>query len=55
MKRRILVALLALGTIGGFASGVASVVHHRHHREAWERHVAKICADAARAETPPAH
>jgi hypothetical protein len=37
--------VLALGAIGGFASAF----HHRHHdrREAFERHVAELCSDAA--------
>ena len=49
MKRRILIALLALGAIGGYAAGFASVgcrAHDRHAR--FEQHVAKICVDAAR-------
>ena len=50
MKRRILVLLLAIGTVGGFASGIASVAHcKREHRDAFERHVAKVCVEAARA------
>ena len=50
MKRRILIALLTLGTIGGFASGAASM-RWRHHnrRAAFEQHVARVCVDAARA------
>jgi hypothetical protein len=49
MKRRILVVLLALGTIGGYASGFASLSrHHEGRRAAFERHVAQICVDAAR-------
>ena len=45
MARRILMGLLALGAVGGFASAF----HHRHHdhREAFERHVADLCSDAA--------
>jgi hypothetical protein len=48
MRKRILIALLALGTIGGFGSGIASLVHHaRHHacdhtswheRSSWHDH-----------------
>jgi hypothetical protein len=49
MKRKILIALFALGTIGGFGSGFAHLRWaHRHHRQAWEHHVAKVCTDAAR-------
>ncbi len=44
MRRRALIVLLALGTVGGFASGFA----HAHHRRAgFERHVADVCAQAA--------
>ena len=52
MKRKIVIALLTLGTLGGFAGGFASLHCHRNHRANFERHVAKICADAARAEAP---
>ncbi len=30
MKRRIVIALLALGVVGGYGSGIASAVHHHH-------------------------
>ncbi|MFP2912857.1 hypothetical protein ACLESD_49205 [Pyxidicoccus sp. 3LFB2] len=30
MRRRLLVVLLALGTVGGYASGFASLARHRH-------------------------
>lgn|GEM_PF-3500715 len=47
MKRLILIAVLTLGTALGYGAGFASI--HRCHlrREAWERHVAKVCLDAA--------
>ena len=49
MKRRILVVLLAIGTVGGYASGFASLAHCKHERRAaFERHVAKVCTEAAR-------
>jgi hypothetical protein len=49
MKRRILIALLGLGTIGGFAAGAASLSCRAQHRRAhFERHVASLCVDAAR-------
>jgi hypothetical protein len=41
MRRRLLIVLLALGTVGGYASGFASVARHRHHCHAsnsWEGH-----------------
>lgn len=36
MRRRLLIVLLALGTVGGYASGFAQVARHRHHCHAWE-------------------
>ena len=47
--RRVLIALFALGTLGGYGSAIAtSSCHARERRAAWERHVAHLCADAAR-------
>ena len=34
MKRPLLIALLTLGIVGGFAHGFASLRHHHHHRRA---------------------
>jgi hypothetical protein len=49
MKRRILIALLTLGTIGGYGAGIAGMRCRSHARQgAFERHVAKVCVDAAR-------
>lgn len=49
LKRRIIMGLLALGTIGGFAGGFASMGCRAHaRREAWERHVADVCVGAAK-------
>ncbi len=49
MRRKALIVLLALGTIGGYASGFASMRScHNHRRAAFEHHVAKVCVDAAR-------
>lgn len=51
MKRKLLIALFAFGTIGGFGSGIASLAHCHHHaaerRAAFERHVADVCVRAA--------
>jgi hypothetical protein len=51
MFRPFLIVFLFFTTIGGFASGFAHLRHHGgwgfHDREAFERHVADICADAA--------
>ena len=56
MKRRLLIAILALGTVGGYAMGFRGASCRGHdRREAFERHVAKVCVDAARgakAEAP---
>jgi hypothetical protein len=46
--RRALMVLLALGALGGFGAGFASLGHRACHRRAdFERHVAHICAEAA--------
>jgi hypothetical protein len=48
MRRPILIALLAFGTIGGYAAGFASLgCHHHERRAAFERHVADVCVEAA--------
>ena len=49
MKRKVIMGLLALGTLGGFASGFASMkCHARNRHEAFERKVADVCVRAAR-------
>lgn len=54
MKRKIAIVLLTLGTIGGFASGFASLhCHGSQRRQAFEHHVAKVCVDAARGAEAP--
>jgi len=50
MKRRILIALLAVGTVGGYAGGFCSLRHHHERRAAFERHVAAVCVEAASGE-----
>ncbi|HJL15613.1 MAG TPA: hypothetical protein RMH99_08160 [Sandaracinaceae bacterium LLY-WYZ-13_1] len=51
MKRTLLIALFAFGTVAGFGSGFASLAcwHHRAdaRRAAFERHVADVCVEAA--------
>jgi hypothetical protein len=56
MRRKISIVLLALGTLGGYASGFASLRCRADHRRAdFERHVAALCVDAARgADAAPA-
>lgn len=50
MRRKILIVLLSLGTIGGFASGAASMRWRGEcRRQAFEQRVARVCVDAARA------
>ena len=48
MRRRILITLLALGTVGGYTSGFASLRSRSHHcRSAWtelEQHASQTCA-----------
>lgn len=49
MKRKIVMGLLVLGTIGGFASGFASMrCHGRERRQAFEDRVAETCVRAAK-------
>ena len=59
MKRKLLIALLAAGAVGGFTVGFAHLgAHHRHHRDHRDHHrqaIVQMCVDAAlktRAETP---
>ncbi len=48
MKRRIVIGLLAAGTVLGYGAGFASLRHHgQARRAAFERHVADTCVDAA--------
>jgi hypothetical protein len=44
MKRRILIVLLAFGTVAGFTSAFKE---HRERAERFERHVADVCVGAA--------
>jgi hypothetical protein len=49
IKRRILIALFGLGTIGGFGAGFHSLRYHAWQRHAaFEKHVAQLCTDAAK-------
>ncbi len=49
MKRRILIAVLTLGALGGYSAEFAGMRCRAHARQAaFERHVAKVCTDAAR-------
>lgn len=49
MRHRLLVVLLALGTVAGYGSGFASLSCRAHaRRAAFERHVAHVCAEAAK-------
>jgi hypothetical protein len=43
MRRRIVIALLALGTVVGYGSGIAHALHHAHH----------ACGDWHHETTPP--
>ena len=53
MKRKMLMVLLAFGTIGGFTAGIASVACRAHHGRAhwehrWKHEVTKVCSEAMR-------
>lgn len=50
--RKLLIGLLAFGTVAGYASGFASFAHcarrgHEARRDAFEAHVAEVCTRAA--------
>jgi len=53
MRRNVKIMVLGLGVLLGYGSGFAGLCAHRHRREAFERHVARVCVDAAR-NAPPA-
>ncbi len=56
MRRKMLIGLLALGAIGGFACGIGSMScrwgHHGHgsagYRSPMDEHITQVCADAIR-------
>ena len=54
MRRRIKVAVLALGVLVGYGSAFCGAHAHHVRREAFERHVALVCVDAARGTGSPA-
>jgi len=55
MRRGLLIVLLSIGTVGGFAAGFARLHHCRQHGHGWhgerhqqfENHVADVCVSAA--------
>ena len=54
MRRTILMVVLGLGVIGGYASGFAQMHHcSRARRAAFEQHVAKVCVAAAKGNAAP--
>lgn len=55
IRRKILIAVLGLGTVLGYAGGFASMRGcGRHRRETFEQRVARVCVEAARKAPPPA-
>ncbi|MGK3965303.1 hypothetical protein WMF38_14135 [Sorangium sp. So ce118] len=49
MRRQITIALLAVGTVAGYAHGFSSLrCRAEARRDALHRHVASLCVDAAR-------
>ncbi len=58
IRRKVTIALLALGTVAGYGSAFCHGAHcRREHRRSFEEHVARVCVDAARgsagADAPP--
>jgi len=49
IKHKILIGLLATGTVLGFGSGFASMHWRRHHQDDMARHLSRVCVDAAMA------
>ena len=50
MKRKVVIGLLALGTVLGYGAGFASLRHGKHgcsRKAAFERHEAALCEGAA--------
>lgn len=51
MRRKLLIAVLAFGTVAGYASAFRHARGcHYERRQHFERHVAKVCIDAAKNE-----
>lgn len=48
LRHRLLVGVLALGTLGGFGAGFASVHHHCHRRDEMREMATRFCADGIR-------
>jgi hypothetical protein len=49
IRRKLMIALLCAGTIVGYGSAFASARRHMEARhDAYERHVAQVCVEAAR-------
>jgi hypothetical protein len=47
MKRRILIGVLAIGTVLGFGSGFASLHYRCHQRDQMVEHLSRVCVDSA--------
>jgi hypothetical protein len=56
MKRKALIVLLALGAVGGFVGGIASMRCHSRGRHAYfKEQVTQVCAEAMRRSASDAH
>lgn len=55
MRRKLLIAVLGLGTVLGYAQGFSSMSRcHKSRQQSFEQHVAAVCVNAAkRGEAPP--
>lgn len=47
MKRKILIGVLAAGTVLGFGAGFGSMHHHHHRRDRMVQHLTRVCVDSA--------
>jgi|GEM_PF-1364273 len=48
MRRNVKILVLGLGVLLGYGSAFAGMCAHRQSRESLERHVARVCVEAAR-------
>jgi hypothetical protein len=54
MPRDLRIALLTLGVVAGFGSGVHALRHRAWERHrSWERHMAAVCVEAGKSGVAP--
>jgi hypothetical protein len=53
MRRRLLIAFFALGTLGGYGSAIATSSCHARRQGGWDRPFSHPCGGAARRHAAP--